>query len=154
PGRYERWEEAKAHGFEHTKVPVTTRGFEPNPAGPFWHNYDSHIVVRTWLRNNVLFSRLVTEIIKEERAATGSDEAATREISSARSLAGVKLPNLYKQLTGKEYRFSTAKDGPLANAGGPKFVRMCFAVMGLPTPSLATLRTHWQSPEVRSAHSA
>ena len=35
PGRYERWEEAKAHGFEHTKVPVTTRGFEPDPAGPF-----------------------------------------------------------------------------------------------------------------------
>ena len=79
-GQYERWEEAKAHGF------VEAEG------------YDAHVVLDTWLRCNVLFQELVVGIIDEARKPIPSNDARSKgnaiEPSSAQSLAGVELPRL------------------------------------------------------------
>lgn len=136
-GQYERWEEAKAHGF------VEAEG------------YDAHVVLDTWLRCNVLFSRLLGDVVEEARKPISPSETQprdkAREPSSVQSLDGVKLPRLYQQYTGNSYGFSMKKDGELANSRGPRFVTMCYRVMGLPIPPLETLRTHWRSPEARDA---
>jgi len=156
PGQYERWEEAKAFGFEHssafTDPNVSFRNFDPAATEPSarFHNYDAYLVVRTWLRCNVLFSKLAAEIINEAyKPAPASDWISAGEAgdpSAAQHLASVELPRLYESLTGKRYGFSMGRDGTkLNNSGGPKFVAMCYPVMGLPKPSLDTLRTHWRS---------
>ena len=93
-GQYERWEEAKAHGF------VETEG------------YDAHMVLDTWLRCNVLFSGACR---RHNRRGTQSNPQTpprdkTREPSSVQSLDGVELPKLYQQYTGNSYGFSM-KDG-------------------------------------------
>jgi hypothetical protein len=137
PGQYERWEEAKTHGFSEMS------------------GYDAHVVLDTWLRCNVLFDELVKGIIEDSRKPLAAPGDAGRrgdaiEPSSAQSLAGIALPRLYKGYIGKKYSFSMKADGELADAGGPRFARMCYPVMGMPTLSIATLRVHWQSSAVRA----
>ena len=151
PGRYERWEDgAKANGFGYHKRETSSGTFE---------NFDSLVVLRTWLRNNVLFSRLLTQILKEEfektEKANLDDPDSYRKFSvlelvaqsggptETESLVGVKLPKLYSRYIGRDYGFSTEADGQtLANRAGPKFATMCMRVMGLTALDLETLRTH------------
>ena len=128
-GQYERWEEAKAHGF------VEAEG------------YDAHVVLDTWLRCNVLFSGLLKQVSSNETPPRDK----TREPSSVQSLDGVKLPKLYQQYTGDNIRVLDEERGELENTDGPRFASMCYRVMGLDPPPIETLRTHWQSREARDA---
>ena len=102
-GQYERWEEAKAHGF------VEAEG------------YDAHVVLDTWLRCNRLVEELVVGIIAEARNPIPSNDARTKgnvEPSSAIILAGVELPRLYERYTGKSYGFSTSSVRTMRTAAG------------------------------------
>lgn len=154
PGRYERWENgAKASGFGYHKSETSSGIFV---------NFDSSVVLRTWLRNNILFSKLLTQIIKEEHekpeTANLDDPDSYGKFSIAElvvqlvrpteieSLAGVWLPELYSRYIGRDYGFSTEANGQtLANRAGPKFALMCMPVMGLTALGLETLRTHWKN---------
>lgn len=153
PGNYHLWEDgAKPHGFEISKdeslgYPVV--------------NFGSYQVLRTWLRSNILFSRLVAEIIEKEArkaktpvmmGAVNFDDHSVIDVIRHSSepteivrLAGIELPKLFTQYTGRVYGFSQLHAGGLSLVAGPKFATMCFPVMGLPTLGLEVLRTHWKT---------
>ncbi len=150
-GEAGKWEQvASNHGFVHRAD--SSQGYIVN-------TYNSETVVRTWLRNNVLFAQLVSEIIEKEYRKTKKPEpgkpSSHREYSVAElikrsdepseivSLAGIKLPRLYEECTNQSYGFSTGKTGGRRYAKGPKFVTMCLQVMGVKAPGVETLRTHW-----------
>jgi hypothetical protein len=151
-GEAGKWEQvASNHGFLHRAD--SSQGYPVN-------TYNSETVVRTWLRNNVLFAQLVSEIIeKEYKKPERGKPSSHREYSVAElikrsdepseivSLAGIKLPRLYEKYTNQAYGFSQAKAGGLLYAKGPKFVTMCFQVMGLRAPGLEGLRKHWRAAE-------
>ena len=148
-GKFEQWEEVEAHGFV----------LSPNvdSSGAVYPNYNSFSVLRMWLRNNVLFSKLVINIIAKERNRKPEPSGTSGkmdELSRVEIRDGKQLPELYERYAGKKFGFSTERDGSkLAYRNGPKFAAMCFPVMGLAKPSLETLRTHWKKASSGAAKS-
>ena len=103
--------------------------------------------MRRWLDGTRLMKELVDGIFREKPRKVFTDELGEPlwpncKMTATVRLTGVDLPNLYERISGKEYGFSQALDGGgLLNTTGPKFVSMCFAVMGMQATKLETLRT-------------
>jgi hypothetical protein len=146
--RSDRWEEAAALGFNHRIY---------DSSGVSYNSYDSLIVLRTWLRGNVLFSELAANVIAKSYDAVSTDETEQPQqvtLSAIEELAGIRLPKLYKRFTGERFGFSRTESGKLAYTRGPKFVTMCLPVMGMERLSLETLRSHWKAGKASGYHEA
>ena len=157
PGRSERWEEAVAHGFSYTKARpergsrISRRGDGEYRTHVVPANYDSLSVVRTWLHNNVLFSELVANIIKEKRGAKSDETPQSNEQAgqptAVERLVGVSLPALYSLYTGRSFYPSRGGGNKVLDTGGVRFVRMAMAVMRLQPLSPETIHDHWEAAQ-------
>jgi hypothetical protein len=144
PGQYERWELAKMRGFHHTR--------NTQSSGAIYHDYNSAVVLRTWLRNNVLFSDLLTKAIERESArrrhdATNPDPdryMSMPELSGIVRLTGVTLPRMYERYTRKSFGISRGIRNAVRDATGVRFVRLAMMVMGLEPVSPEAIAKNWR----------
>ena len=130
-GRSEHWEEAEVHGFSYTRAyaergsRISCRGDGEYRTQVVPANYNSLPVLRTWLRNNVLFSSLVAEVIAKKRGAKPDEMPRVKEQTSAPSaverLVGVRLPVLYTRYTDRNFYPSRGGGNEVIDKGGVWF---------------------------------
>lgn len=109
-------------------------------------SFNEAVFVKSWLQDTSLLAGLIEDILRGEakRRKQAKSPDVGNELSAIERLSGIRLPELYEEYTGRSYGFSFGSDQKLLLTTGPKFVTMCFAIMGIQSPGLETLKTHRQ----------
>jgi hypothetical protein len=137
--------EIESYGFAYRRDGDDERGW--------YESYDCGVVLRRWLRTNVLMSELVTKIIEDsKKPSDGEVQQVNTEntnwidtLSAVERLVGLRLPELYENMTGNEFKIKQDKAQRTVDESGVKFVRMAMKSIAMKPLGPETIASHRKS---------